>query len=217
MAVSEPDFEWTGRQFVGGALILDLVNTVLFERSSARRRDRLGSSAEATRWWAAAAAHDAEAHLPVDSPGEPHMLREVEFREALLLRDLARSVFGAIAEQKPVGACDVGTLLAVSSRLLDGAATIARSDVGSLLLRLSPDRHHNLPTQLAASAMKLLFSGPLDRIRACPTCDWLFVDRSRNRSRKWCDMETCGNRAKAERMTARFGRTRTSRLANASS
>jgi predicted RNA-binding Zn ribbon-like protein len=215
MAVSQLDFEWTRRQFVGGALILDFVNTVLYQRSPARRYDRLASGTDAARWWAAAAAHEVEAQLAMDPLGQSHVVHEIEIREALLLRDLARSVFGAVAEEKPVNPREVGTILAVSSRLLDGAATISRVDGGSLLLRLSPDQRHDLPTRLAASAMTLLFRGPLDRIRACPTCDWLFLDQSRNRSRKWCDMETCGNRAKAERLTVRLGGARASRLAKA--
>jgi predicted RNA-binding Zn ribbon-like protein len=41
-----------------------------------------------------------------------------------------------------------------------------------------------------------------DDVRECPgdgTCGWLFVDRTKNRSRRWCSMQTCGNRAKARR------------------
>lgn len=50
-------------------------------------------------------------------------------------------------------------------------------------------------------AADLLTAGSLERVKKCngPTCDWLFLDTSRNRSRRWCSMETCGNRAKARR------------------
>jgi predicted RNA-binding Zn ribbon-like protein len=34
-------------------------------------------------------------------------------------------------------------------------------------------------------------------MKVCPNCQWLFIDRSKNRSRTWCDMAVCGNRAKA--------------------
>lgn len=37
------------------------------------------------------------------------------------------------------------------------------------------------------------------RIRHCPACKWLFYDATRNRSRKWCDMDDCGSRDKALR------------------
>lgn len=44
-----------------------------------------------------------------------------------------------------------------------------------------------------------------ERLKRCenPRCGWLFVDRSRNRSRRWCEMATCGNRAKAKRHALR--------------
>jgi len=35
------------------------------------------------------------------------------------------------------------------------------------------------------------------RLRICGHCGWLFIDRSKNRSRIWCDMAVCGNRHKA--------------------
>ena len=51
------------------------------------------------------------------------------------------------------------------------------------------------------SAVDLLVSEEFRRIKKCadPTCGWLFLDISRNRSRRWCDMADCGNRAKASR------------------
>jgi predicted RNA-binding Zn ribbon-like protein len=51
------------------------------------------------------------------------------------------------------------------------------------------------------SATDILVSDELKRIKACadPDCGWLFIDVSRNKSRRWCDMQDCGNRAKASR------------------
>ncbi|MEM7223693.1 MAG: ABATE domain-containing protein [Pseudomonadota bacterium] len=55
------------------------------------------------------------------------------------------------------------------------------------------------------SAADLLTSERLGQVRACsdPRCGWLFLDTSRNRSRRWCAMADCGNRAKARRHYAR--------------
>jgi predicted RNA-binding Zn ribbon-like protein len=54
---------------------------------------------------------------------------------------------------------------------------------------------------IAQSAADLLTSGQLHRVRQCgdERCGWLFFDRSKNRSRRWCSMDDCGNRAKARR------------------
>ena len=58
---------------------------------------------------------------------------------------------------------------------------------------------------LAQSAAELLTSADLARVRACDadTCRWLFLDTSRNHTRRWCDMKVCGNRMKARRFQAR--------------
>jgi predicted RNA-binding Zn ribbon-like protein len=64
----------------------------------------------------------------------------------------------------------------------------------------------DLPVWIVArSAADLLVSADLTRVRKCASekCDWLFLDASRNRSRRWCDMAVCGNRAKARRNYAR--------------
>jgi len=49
------------------------------------------------------------------------------------------------------------------------------------------------------SAAELLTNGPLDRLKQCAGCSWLYLDASRNRTRRWCEMRVSGNRAKARR------------------
>ena len=55
------------------------------------------------------------------------------------------------------------------------------------------------------SAGQLLTSDELGRLRNCngDKCTWLFMDRSKNRSRRWCTMDVCGNRAKSKRHYAK--------------
>lgn len=57
---------------------------------------------------------------------------------------------------------------------------------------------------LAMSASDLMTSEAVDRVRACdnPECRWLFLDTSKNHTRRWCDMKLCGNRMKARRFKA---------------
>lgn len=59
------------------------------------------------------------------------------------------------------------------------------------------------PVALAAAGV--LTGDASQRLRQCAsvTCSWLFFDSSRNRRRRWCDMASCGNRAKARRYYAR--------------
>ena len=57
---------------------------------------------------------------------------------------------------------------------------------------------------LAESALELITADPPTRLHTCAsdTCRWLFLDTSKNRTRRWCDMKICGNRAKARRYSA---------------
>src|SRR5271165_2394006 len=57
---------------------------------------------------------------------------------------------------------------------------------------------------IAIRASDLLSSGDVHRVRECdnPECRWLFLDTSKNHTRRWCDMKVCGNRMKARRFKA---------------
>jgi predicted RNA-binding Zn ribbon-like protein len=57
---------------------------------------------------------------------------------------------------------------------------------------------------LAQSAADLLTGETMQRLRSCdnPECRWLFLDTSKNHTRRWCDMKICGNRMKARRFKA---------------
>ena len=61
---------------------------------------------------------------------------------------------------------------------------------------------------LAQAACDLLLSGQAARLRCCASesCRWLFLDTSKNQTRRWCNMQVCGNRMKAKRFQARQGR-----------
>ena len=57
--------------------------------------------------------------------------------------------------------------------------------------------------QIAHAAVELLTHGPLERLKVCANCRWLFLDQSRNRSRRWCSMTDCGTAVKKERFVER--------------
>lgn len=53
------------------------------------------------------------------------------------------------------------------------------------------------------AAVELVAHGRLDRLKVCGNCPWLFVDHSRNGTRRWCSMEGCGTEVKIRRLTER--------------
>jgi predicted RNA-binding Zn ribbon-like protein len=69
---------------------------------------------------------------------------------------------------------------------------------------------------VARSAIDLLTAGPLDRVKVCASevgCVGLFLDTSKNRSRRWCSMQTCGVELKVQRQNARRRAARTGKPA----
>src|SRR5438876_127311 len=70
----------------------------------------------------------------------------------------------------------------------------------------SPDDLLSLLAPIVKSAVDLLSADEVVRVRACAaaTCDWLFIDTTKNHTRRWCDMKICGNRAKVQRFRSRY-------------
>ncbi|GAB2642040.1 CGNR zinc finger domain-containing protein [Kribbella swartbergensis] len=88
---------------------------------------------------------------------------------------------------------------AARSMLVPGGA-VAELMVGTSPASMIPDR-------LVSAAVELLRTVDLRQLRSCPIeeggCGWLFLDRSRNGSRRWCSMEDCGTRAKIRKLSER--------------
>jgi predicted RNA-binding Zn ribbon-like protein len=199
----------SGRQFdlSGGALCLDFANT-LDDRPDPRPNESLGSYDDLLAF-ADQTGSLAEADLV-------RLLAEARRRpteatstlaQAIELREVIYRLFLALAESRPVSSTDLADL----NRALADALSHAR--IAELLSAARftwtwADDPLNLTMPLwpiARSAAGLLTSAELAALRCCAseTCDWLFLDASRNGSRRWCSMRTCGNRAKARRHHAR--------------
>ena len=61
---------------------------------------------------------------------------------------------------------------------------------------------------IAHAAVELLTNGPLEHVKICGNCRWLFLDQSRNHSRRWCSMAECGTQMKQRRFVERRRRSR---------
>lgn len=185
---------WIPHRFTGGVLALDTANTVVLRGDAARTFDRFEDTAEIARFADAAstfrAAELGGRALAVPSPRAIAPL-VLSMREATdrLFRDAVKTGAPAAAGMASfLRACADGLDSATSERL--GSAERPFGDPSSPLA---------FEAALAVSALSLLAGETIRRIRVCPNCNWLFLDRSRNSSRLWCDMAVCGNRRKASR------------------
>lgn len=104
---------------------------------------------------------------------------------------------------------DAGALAALAARWAQAVAraTLEPADGPPVaVLTVGTDPAHRVADRLADAAVALLRSD-LSRLKACPLdeggCGWLFLDQSRNGSRRWCSMADCGTQYKSRRLTAR--------------
>lgn len=184
-------FQWTAHRFSGGALALDVANSVVMRFDAERRIDRLAVSAQRAAFPAAASVHCADR----DGFGVLASMDGASGERLVVLRE---AIDGHFRHQALNGTADNGLL----SKLLGIMADIFAAHAA-----------HEGPCPIdlatARSALSLMAAREVERLRICPNCDWLFLDRSKNRSRTWCDMAVCGNRAKARLHYARKRRRET--------
>jgi predicted RNA-binding Zn ribbon-like protein len=132
-------------------------------------------------------------------------------RVRALREELAGVLYGVMDELQP-GAAGLRRLQgyfidAATHRELVWAPARAEQRQGPL--RWAWGRHGRdvaLPLWvLAQAAAELMLSGAMRHVRSCGsnTCRWLFLDTSKNHSRRWCNMKVCGNRMKARRFQQR--------------
>lgn len=163
---------------VGGHLALDLVNTVSWRLDAHRRIDRLADPAHLRSWLTATnlgtAGPDTEAELRQCRETAYAVLQPLALHEEPRNTDLA-DLHNLFAEA-------LSTAKLVSPRPLTWQADTVTDRVRLAIWRLFEDED-------------------LGRLRQCDddACGWLFLDRSKNGSRRWCSSADCGNRARARR------------------
>jgi predicted RNA-binding Zn ribbon-like protein len=200
----------------GGRLCLDYTNTVE-PRIGPVARDWLTGYPDLVEWarhgdvldaTAAAALLRAAAARPAAA--------QAAFQTAIDLREALFRLFAAIADDTAPADADLevlrGAFAAASrhGRLVPHAGGFDWSWDGAVPAGpsggTSADPLGRPWWPVAASAVELLTHGPLDRVKKCSAdggCSWLFVDASKNRSRRWCSMNDCGSEFKSRRQTDR--------------
>ncbi|RKT99837.1 hypothetical protein C7H84_29195 [Burkholderia sp. Nafp2/4-1b] len=120
---------------------------------------------------------------------------------ALALREALYRLFHAQAERREPQADDLALL---GGFLAEAAPRVALARVDGGYAWRIPQAHASLARLLSPvlwSATDLLGGARLAKVKRCANdaCQWLFIDDSKNASRRWCSMSSCGNRAKAYR------------------
>jgi predicted RNA-binding Zn ribbon-like protein len=198
---------------VGGHLALDFANTVDDPLGPARHdhasayddlvkwavRAHAVTGAHASRLLRTAASHTRDAAATIERAHD--------------LRETLNDIFGGIADGtpdvpehwtrlRPFVVDAVANAMLADADADAGARQWAWGHVEDLAAVLHP---------IASAAADLLVSDDLRRVKRCARCPWLFLDNSRNHSRRWCDMNDCGKAQKIERYLARRAAARRAR------
>ena len=186
---------------VGGALCLDFVNTVNSRRNP--EHDYLMQYSDLVEW---------ATKLGILSPTQNNQLRKRarqnlhEAENALLaartLRDLLYRLFSKAAGGTEPDKKDLDIFTVFYGESISRGEFVRReTHYGTTW---SFDEALESPLwPVIHSAGELLLSNELDQVKECPGCGWLFLDTSKNQSRRWCSMNTCGARDKMRRYHAR--------------
>jgi predicted RNA-binding Zn ribbon-like protein len=186
-------------KLAGGHPALDFINTV-HDWNAPERRDYLSEFADAIRFGETAG---------LLTRAEVSRLRSrtprLELKRLLELRGRLRRIFQMRLSGGAPGGRDLARL----------GADLVESVRATRLMALPDRRSSQLPMRREVSAelagdallrlriveagVALLVSDAMLRVKSCPACGWFFLDASKNRSRRWCSMDTCGAVVKSRR------------------
>ncbi len=188
-------------ELVGGDLALDFLNTI-HDWTVPAPRDYLPDFHEAVRFGAAAGGLTrGEARRLAARPAGSELRRLRELRARL-----ERIFRAALVERAPLAA----DLEALAHDAGDAARTARLRRAKKHLARaisLDVAGAATLRWRVVEAALALLTSERFASVKTCPACGWFFLDTSKNKSRRWCSMATCGSNAKARRYYWRTKRT----------
>jgi len=175
------------------------------ELEDGRLVDRLATAENALDWISDhGLVHDASATAERLRLGADRVRADAVLKRVRETRDALRELADAVTEQRPPVTSAIRAVnAALRARpvdelvILDGVVRLSHGH--------AEDPFAEALARLAEPIVQEIAEGRPDRLRVCAndTCRWVFFDSSRAGRRRWCDMTTCGNRAKAARHRAR--------------
>jgi predicted RNA-binding Zn ribbon-like protein len=190
---------------LGGRLCLDFVNTLDW-RGTDQPVEFLHTYADLVAWsrHVGTICDQAAKRLSQKAKIEPSRAAAT-LRHALRLREVIYRIFASTAGGLPVAETDLMILNQYLGASMRSSKIIQRKQNFVWNTDGDPEKLDGILNPLVRSAAELLVSAERKKVKKCsdPACGWLFLDSSRNLSRRWCDMRDCGNRAKASRFYKR--------------
>jgi len=186
-------------EFLGNWLCLDFTNTV---KDTASSRELPSNYEELVAW-------SKQAGILTDEEAEQLLAKAVRrpaeaamaFQRAVVLRETLFRIFARIAQDQAVEGSDMDTLNTMLAETMLHARLVPKGKCCEWSWMAQDDVLDRMLWPVIRSAADLMTSEELWTVKVCASedCNWLFLDTSKNQSRRWCDMKSCGNRAKVRR------------------
>jgi predicted RNA-binding Zn ribbon-like protein len=193
--------------FESGDLSLDYANTKDWHGSQ-KPVERLASYADLIEWGVQAGLVDAELARQLLEAAEEHPRATFEtYEQAIALREAIYHIFSSLYAVESIPADDLGLLNSFARQAMTHLQLAPRHGGFEWEWLPEMDGINRILWPVARAAAELLASDRLSRVRECEDdrgCGYLFIDQTRNHSRRWCSMDSCGNRAKAHRHYSRL-------------
>ena len=187
-------------------LCLEYANTLSW-RGSAAPTERLHNFADLLRWIELSAGVPPRALREIRTWAREHSAKAIKlFDEAIATRETIYRIFSILADGESVREQDFAALRdAIAEAPARRQLVRSEATYAWRIVDLRPTAAHLLAPVLW-SAGDLMLNLTYVRVRRCANdeCLWLFMDRSKAGTRRWCDMASCGNRAKARRHYGRI-------------
>ena len=192
-------------RLIGGWLCLDFANTIgpYDPETGTIRGEHLHNYADLVLWGQIAGIlSESETRYLLDLGEQQPTDAEVILQRAKALRETIYNIFSAPHYSRLIRPDSLEFLNKTLAEVMPHARIIEEHEGqfvwGWATNEIALDR---VLWDVARSAADLLTSGERLKVRECssPTCNWLFVDSSKNHHRRWCSMDDCGNRAKVRK------------------
>jgi predicted RNA-binding Zn ribbon-like protein len=188
-------------EFKGGNPCLDFANTV-DNRTTDHPVELITDYGRLLQWGEEAGVITAKTaqrlrHLASEAPG--HALTML--RISIQLRDTMFDIFSAVAHRRAIPSTAL-TVINKAVRLAAQHAQIVRVNRRFTWEWIKPESSlDSMLWPVSRAAVELLNGEEIGYVRQCAsdTCSRLFVDKTKNHRRRWCDMKICGSRDKAHR------------------
>jgi predicted RNA-binding Zn ribbon-like protein len=194
--------------FGAGVLCLDFANTANWHASSSPE-EQLEDYNELVLWGQVAGILSAkQAGRLLEMASQSPDRAQTSYELAIALREAIYHIFSTRSEGRMAAQADIDLFNRSLQAAFSHTALAQTFDGFSWEWEEQPGALDRMLWPVIRSAVDLMTSADGQRVGHCQDdrgCGFLFLDTSRNRSRRWCSMESCGNRAKAQR---HYGRTR---------